>query len=222
MKTSLFGEKYVTQQNLIESFMKYVSEEESQCLKNMLEDYSEDGEEELIDLLDGYKCYTKPSKDNLKNLIFELANQEIVQKPRYIANAFATVFKRCKDLRFDTIQQLDDFYEAKRVTNRKVIKSLICDPSGELERNILSHLKRFIKSMSKDDLSLFLRFVTGGDVIIEKMIQVVFNEMKPRAPRARTCVPQPEINTSYSDYNEFAEEYMKVLRNPESFHFYIS
>ena len=76
--------------------------------------------------------------------------------------------------------------------------------------------------MSNDDLLLFLRFVSGADVIMEKNIQAVFNEVKLRAPRTSTCVPQLEVNRSYNNYNKFAEECMKILRYLESSHFYIS
>lgn len=57
IQSALFGEKDITQNMLIKAFMKYVSDEDKQCLNKMLNEYSEDGEDELVDVLDSYKCY---------------------------------------------------------------------------------------------------------------------------------------------------------------------
>lgn len=149
--------------------------------------------------------------------MFELANQEIIQRPRYIANAFADVFKRARSHLFTNMEQLLEFYKNRQPTNRKVVKLLAANPSNDNQNDIFSHLKQFVKSLSAHDLAMFLKYVTGGDILPNDNIKVVFTEDVPRAPRARTCIPQLELQSSYNCYNELAEEFMNVLKNPEFF-----
>ena len=73
-------------------------------------------EDELLDMLDTYNCYTKPNVKNIRKILFELATQEIIQKPRYVANFFCSIFKTSKSHPFQNVLQLKEFYEDKKPT----------------------------------------------------------------------------------------------------------
>ena len=60
----------------------------------------------------------------------------------------------------------------------------------DAQRTSLYHLTRYIPSLSKDKLLVFLQFVFGDDIMPESPIKVAFVNQIPRAPRARTCVPK--------------------------------
>ena len=87
---------------------------------------------------------------------------------------------------------------------------------------MISHLHRCIKSLNKKDLALFLRFVTGADIMPEFEIVVAFITCPPLVPRSRTCIPQVELHETCGHYNELAEAFENVLKSPESFFFHMT
>ena len=54
-------------------------------LKIFLNDPNSENEEALIETFSFYKCFTKPTTDNINLIIQELGYQEVIQKPRYMA-----------------------------------------------------------------------------------------------------------------------------------------
>jgi len=219
MLSALFGEEMLDEKMLIESFLQYISNDERNLLSLMLDKYSNDDEkiEELLDLLSSYKCFRAPNELTLPKIISEISHQELVQKPRYLANAITEVFNTIRNQPFSTREKLLDFYNKKKVASRGVIKCLSVSPGTESEKEVIAHLKRFIKSLEPKELGLFLTFITGADIISETEISVVFTEDSPRMPRARTCIPQLELQNQYSCYNELAEGFFNILRDPFCF-----
>eukprot|EP00794_Sanderia_malayensis_P002217 gene2217-2525_t len=50
-------------------------------------------EEDLLDFLSAYKCNRQPNKDTIEVMVRELAHQELIQKPRYVANVSISELK---------------------------------------------------------------------------------------------------------------------------------
>ena len=189
----------------------------------MLTQYVPEREEDLIDVLDTYKCFRKLSADNLCEILSKLAHQEIIQHPRYVGNSFRQVFKAVTNHPFVSKDDLVEFYKKREPTNEKVIRALKVstnDTKNDAKRNVISHLHRCIKSLNKKDLALFLRFVTGADIMPEFEIVVAFITCPPLVPRSRTCIPQVELHETCGHYNELAEAFENVLKSPESFFFF--
>ena len=181
--------------------------------------YFKEGDEDLLDVLSAYNCKSKPKADNLKALIQELAHQELVQKPRYVSNCFSEVFVSAKKHHpFRSKEELSNFYESRKPNSKKVIQSLVCNPTTDDERTVFNHLTRLIKTLGKEELVLFIRFVTGGD-LLPLQINIEYTDQVPRVPRATTCVNRLTLSTDYSCYNQLAEEFLSVLREKESFSF---
>ena len=135
---------------LISSFKNYVSLEEKENIDDILQNF-EEGNAELLELLGFYNCFKKPTKENLSIVLQELAHQEIVQKPRYIANCFMEVMSASKSI-FDTIEQLEEFYQSQLPTANKVINALKCELRIDAEKAVFNHLTRYVKSLTKDIL----------------------------------------------------------------------
>ena len=96
----------------------------------------------------------------------QLAHQEIIQKPRYVLNCWSPVLKSLKVLpNFQSIEDVENMYEAKRPTTKKVVKLIQSEPVTEKEWQCLDHLKKYIRSLQGNFLSLFLQFVMGSDVL---------------------------------------------------------
>ena len=150
MVSALFGENKLPDNMLISSFKNYVSLEEKENIDDILQNF-EEGNAELLELLGFYNCFKKPTKENLSIVLQELAHQEIVQKPRYIANCFMEVMSASKSI-FDTIEQLEEFYQSQLPTANKVINALKCELRIDAEKAVFNHLTRYVKSLSKDIL----------------------------------------------------------------------
>ena len=51
---------------------------------------------DLIDFLSTYKCFRQPTVQIIRNFILELVHQELIQRPRYIAECWAPVVETLK------------------------------------------------------------------------------------------------------------------------------
>ena len=215
--STLFGDENVNPSMLLDSFQNYVSMDEKETIKETLSHFDES--EELLDLLSSYRCFRKPTKDNIKNILVEIAHQEIIQKPRYVSNCFSQEFKRYKlPSQLQSVSNLFEFYTQRKPTSKKVIKALTFDVANDQERIVQGHLCRYLKCLDLTELKKFLHYTTGGDIMPAHGINVIFvaNQL-PRAPVSRICVPQLEISDSYSSYNELAQEFNHILNNKDSF-----
>ncbi len=96
----------------------------------------------------------------------------------------------------------------------KVLSMLeVCPPANDLESRVADYLKIMIGNMKVNELSIFLRFVTGASVCIVPTIKVEFNGLSGlgRRPIAHTCDSILELPTSYINYEDFRAEFSNVL-----------
>ena len=167
----LFGKDEITDDMLSESFKEDVSHGYETCITNLLTLYDPKSEEDLINVVDAYKYFRKPSGDIFHEILSQLAHQQIVQHPNYVANSFRQVFKAVTNHPFGSKGDLVEFYKKKEPTNKKVIRALktsISNTMNNAKKNLMSHLHQYIKSLNKQDLALFFRFVTGAGVNARK------------------------------------------------------
>ena len=141
-----------------------------------------------------------------------------------MANCFQSVFETrrlAQDHPFKSKELLEKFYNERKPINRKLINCLKTSDLTDAQSACFNHLTRFIKSLSKDKLLIFLRFVTGSDIMPENPILVDFNQEKTGTPFVRTCVPMLSLSSSYDCYNMLAEELTNVIMNKESYSFLV-
>ena len=222
--SALFGEESVSRQFMIESFYKYVSKDECETLKKCETDAIDAEDEDLVELLNSYKCFRVPTNQSMPNIIFELAHQELIQKPKYIANAWSPIIGHLKNIpEFKDIKSVKEMYTEKKPTAKKIIKLLDANPSNDAERNCFDHLKRYIKLLDESLLTLFLQFITGSNVISCDKIDLGFNAISGelRTPTAHTCGPLLVVSSTYQTYNELSEEFTNILRLMASWSFVI-
>ena len=122
---------------------------------------------------------------------------------------------------FSSAEHLEQFYQRYAPTAKKVINALVCTPANNAERTVFTHLTRYIKSLSKDNLLAFLRFITASDLAPDAIV-VDFKEHSFRAPVARTCSSCLTLSSAYPCYNVFADGITNILKNKESFNFYFT
>ena len=222
----LFPEETLPMEWLLESFHRYISKDDSETLKRSLtaECPEPSADDEVLDVLSSYKCHRVVTKDNMPKIIDELAHQELIQRPKYIANAWSPILEKLKRFKeFENVESLVNLYEAKKPTHKKVCKLLTSNPATDAQRECFSYLKRFVKSFDDNLLTVFLQFVTGSNVIAVDKIEVAFSEEsgKGRRPVAHTCGPLLLIPSTYQSYNELSEEFSNIFRRSVEWSFYI-
>ena len=144
--------------------------------KKCLECELDPEDDDMLDLLSSYKCYRKPSKENIKGILEELAPQELIQKPRYVANIWTVELKSLKSHpKLCDINSLSVMFSEKKPTSKRIIKLFNVEPKSDSERACFDHFKRYIKSLNENMLAAFLQFLTGSDIITVEKVELSFN-----------------------------------------------
>ena len=214
--TCLFGEDLLTKESLLDAFSSYVSTDEAETMRKCLKGEIAVDDEDLLDMLSSYKCYRQPTLDSMQKIFEELAHQELVQKPKYVAVAWSPHLQSLrKHPEFSDVNTMTTLYEEKRPTPKHVIKLLKAEPSSDAERTCLDHLKRYIKSLGESQLSRLLQFVTGSNIVTVEEIQVTFTSTVgiSRCIVAHTCGPLLKLPSTFQTYNELSEEFSNILAN---------
>lgn len=220
--TCLFGEESLTRPFLLTSFNSYVAADDREILDMCLSGDCNPVSEDVLEFLSVWKCFKIPTEENLKTIMFELAHQELVQKPRYIVHCWTLILRMLQvDPFFQTKEGLANLYESKRPTAKKVIKLLTADISHEAQRQTFDHLKRYVRSLEGKALQRFLHFITGSDVLSCQTINVEFNTLDgfQRRPVVHTCGPMLELPTTYETYTDLAEEFTNIMREEQAWSF---
>ena len=131
--------------------------------------------DEFLDFLDQFKCRTKVLKENVYEIIVEIAKQEVMQKPHQMASCWQNVFTSLgKTKVFIDISSLNNFYRQLEATAKKLITLLKSDPRDHSERDDFSYFKRFIRELPEPDLGKLVKFITGSDLLTVPRIDVTF------------------------------------------------
>ena len=216
MLSAFFNEESVTKSQLKSSFLKVISQDEREILEQNFVTFGENTDE-LMDVLTTYKCYSMPTAENLEEIVMQLAYQEIIQKPRYIAACWHSIFKAVRFPSNMNPVNMSDIYKMVLPTGDKIVGLFHASPSSDQERQCMDHLKRFTKNLPDTDLQKFLRIMTGADVVTVDKIDISFSSLNSlgRRPVFRTCGPTLELPNTYTCYNELAEEFQNILNSPK-------
>ena len=153
MGCCLYDEDFITDDFLFESFLLYVANDEADVLQKCKTGDFDPCDEDLLDLLSSYKCYRCPTKENILQIICQLAHQELIQKPKYISNCWKPIVVSLKgQSEFASLEAMKQLYDAKKPTTKKVVKLLNALPSNDAQRNCLDNLKHYINSLNKNSL----------------------------------------------------------------------
>jgi len=167
--------------------------------------------EDLLDFLSTYKCFRLPTKDTMRTILLELAHQEIIQRPRYIANCWPTIIGTFKtNISFSSIEKLRELLNPSA---KKVIKALQPTIANESEKQSFDFLKKIIRSLDKSSLKIFLKCITGRDTLVTESIQVSFISVEgmARRPIAHICGPTLKVPSTYQSHNEMSEEFNNIF-----------
>ena len=92
-----------------------------------------------------------------KNIIIELAKQELIQKPHIMARSWVNNCKYFKDEEdFQLIQNITKFYEKLLAIPKRIIGLIEAKSSNESEKDSLGYLKQYITGLYQSLLKIFL------------------------------------------------------------------
>lgn len=211
MSYCLFGE--VTDQELLASFKKYLSHDEATVVENVLNGLVEVQSDELMELLDHFKCRTLVKKENVRSVLIELARQELIQKPHLMASEWREVIGFLKQ-EVSSPSALDTVYQKLYPSSRKVLSLIKANPENDGQRESLSYLKRYIRGLNDNQVKIFLVFCTGSDIINVDSIEISFVQYDStfqRRPIARTCAPMLQLPANYNNFCELREDFTSIL-----------
>ncbi|XP_048841872.1 uncharacterized protein LOC125714873 [Brienomyrus brachyistius] len=198
--------------DLIENFLKFVPEGDQAVFESWRSDFDSVDKDELLEILDNYLCRKGPTANNFGDILQELAHKKLLQEPAYVIDQWATTLSTAGL----EIEQILTTYEYLLPTSRKVVKSLsFPEALNTQEKDIQRYVTTYVRESDPQRLSLFLRFCTGSDLFLGKIISIIFTQIKGFQRRliAHTCGCVLELSLHYDSYPDFRSEINKVLES---------
>lgn len=225
LASCMYGEEPITEEELLTAFTNYVTADDREVLAKCLSDDFDSQDDDLLQWLSSYTSLKLPTKENIKALLAELAHQERIQKPRYIAQCWSPIISTLKTHpNFWSVKSMKELFLDMKPTAKRVFKALEPKINNDSERQSFDFLKKFIKSLDSASLKGFLKFITGSDVLLKGQkisISFILVDGMARRPIAHTCGPLLEVLCTYQSYNELAEEFTSIMREKEAWTFNI-
>ncbi|KAA0710797.1 hypothetical protein E1301_Tti023617 [Triplophysa tibetana] len=198
--------------NIIENFLKYVSEPERIVFQAWQSDFNSVDKEELLEVLDVHSCRKMPTENNAEEVLQELAHKKLIQEPAYVMEQWANIFSNA----VIRIEDISSMYENLQPTVRKVVRSVsFPENMNAQQKEIQRYLTNYLRESSTQGLCRFLRFCTGSDLLVGKTITVNFTEVQgfQRRPISHTCGCVLELSVCYDSYPDFRSEMNKIMES---------
>ena len=172
----------------------------------------------LISILNQFCCQHRPTPQNIRSLIVQIARHEFLTKPLAALNSLHSGVPVCHAGFWNSfsVDRLFRLHRASRGSPQHVIDKLVVYGLEPAEGFV--YLTSFIGNLTPKELMAFLRFVTGSSSLSEKGIHISFNTLTgiARRPISHTCSSELQLSSSYISYIEFSEEFYNILRNSDT------
>ena len=217
MFSTLFEGEKIADELLLKSFLRYVSKDERELIKLALNgsDLNEKQEEEWTDFLERFDCRSIPMKEKRQKLILELAHKEMIQISQFIIDSWRKSFKAMPASygAFRSLEGFEQLYESATPTVKRVLDLLRADPTSNSERSVFSFLKRYVRGLDGEKLTMFLRYCTGATMVCVESIKVSFTDLDgaARRPVAHTCGSVLELPATYQSFPQFRQEMNNIF-----------
>ena len=180
----------ISDEILLDTFIDYISVHERSVFQEALEVASKSSSSltpfvpKLIDILSRFGCRRFPTANNIQQLIIDVARYEFSVKTLAATHAMKTL-AATHAMRVGvptiysgfwenfTTEELFTLYKALTATPSSVLK-MILEPvaMNVAEERVYGYLISFVGNLRLEELRLFLRFITGSSVCIDKKIEV--------------------------------------------------
>ena len=220
--TGMISSEAVSDDVLLQSFYNFIDDFESQAIQHCLtgdEGSTSVLENVVIPMLSRFDLHTCPTLANLRVVTLQVARYTFISKPYYallemkrgMEAAHPQIWLHCSP------QLIPKLYSIFTPTPDRVW-DMVVEPSFQTaaEQRVFDFLRRFVFSLSCENLRKLLRFLSGSSVCGTQLIQVAFNASHSeftRQPTSTTCGNVLHIPTSYESFAIFAREFECLLTN---------
>lgn len=171
----------ISDEILLDTFMDYISVHERSIFQEALEVASKSSSSltpfvpKLIDILSRFGCRRIPTANNIQQLIIDVARYEFSVKTVAATHAMRVGVPTIYSGFWEnfTTEELFTLYKALTATPSSVLR-MILEPvaMNVAEERVYGYLISFVGNLRLEELRLFLRFITGSSVCIDKKIEV--------------------------------------------------
>ena len=129
--------------------MKYLSPIEEELVSDYLcRTNFPDENDKLFDFLERFNCRSTVNEGNLRKVLIEIANQELIQKPHVMIATWQPSVQILKQYpqQVQSIAAVQGLYDTLKPTNKKVLEKLVAQPSIDGERDAMKFLQRYIRA----------------------------------------------------------------------------
>ena len=156
------------------------------------------------------------SKPNLSNIMeIVLKTNVFYEKPYFsLTHVKKGLGEFWEDISKDALDALWTMYT---LTHSNVLEYLNVEVTSPVEKKTESYISRYLRSLDRDSLSLFVQFCTGSSIIERgSSIKVVFENQDDRnfVIRAAACFKIFHCPKNCSCYKQFKTACDGVLHNP--------
>ena len=208
--------------------MGFITEGEQVKAKEVLENGRVSVDDTLIDILFRFNVRNIPtSRAEFHSLFLRIAKCEFITKPSVLVKAFKEGMLDAhpavwSDLDATTIRTI---YGRLDPTPEKVVAVLHPSPdytplTPQRDR-VFEFLRRYVRRLTREKVSLFLQFVTGSSLLLVSKVEVAFTNLSgiQRRPIAHTCTDRIDVSTEYESFAAFAKEIGSILVKEECFQY---
>ena len=161
LRCAISGEDALDKQDdIVENYKQYLDSQEADVVSKALDDFDPDDQDDILDFLDEHNINRMPTKENIHEIIRDLAHKELIQAPAFISKCWATVLK--SEMQELLEEDLQSMCEKLTPDPKKVLKTMKFPGAMNASQEVVSKfIKRYIRGCTDKNLKLFLRFCTG-------------------------------------------------------------
>ena len=134
------------QGDIVENYKQYLDPQEAGVVAKALDDFDPD-DYDILDFLDEHNINRLPTKENIHEIIRDLAQNELIQAPTFISKCWATMLKsEMQELLEEDLQSMCDKLTPDL---KKVMKTMKFPGTMTASQEVVS---KFIKNTSEGAL----------------------------------------------------------------------
>ena len=200
---------------LVQSFLMLLHERERDIIQKAIHGTDPFPTDELIDIFCEYGTTVLPSRENIEQVVSQVANTELITKQ------FVCIMKLKEGMgtfwNDISAEEIKAVYSCCSPTFSNVSNSVYFEPSSQQEEKVSRWLMRYLKNQSRKILSRFMRFCTGAELVRpERRIKVKMEIMSELAmrPKSKTCFSVLTLPKNHQTYARFSENMDFYMNNP--------
>ena len=215
IKYHLFDRKI--NEELASGFLRYLPWRESSMIESFCKEGDKENVKHIMDIFSECRIYRVPNKENIRDICAQAGNTCLIKQPFFV---FKSLVKGMGSFwnRVD-VQCFDSMLCLMKPNAEKIITCMEIEENCSQDGILTTYLHRFLRSVSENDLAMFLRFTTGSSYVTEDDIFKVqyFNPVHSYlAPKAATCFKILMLPRGYSSFSKFRDSFLVYLSDKGS------